>query len=356
MNLSDPGAMPTVASIGITHPPKSYTQQELLGLFNVTDDRIKGIFRNSHIDKRYLYLPEPNADGVMPRETPLELANKHRNCAIELGAQAITRALSPLGLAPEDIDYLVCVSSTGFMCPGITAHVIKSMGFRADVHRVDVLGMGCNAGLNALQPLVNYLRLNENAIGLQLCVEVCSAAYVFDDTIRTSIVNCLFGDGAAAVVLSRRKLHPEYPSGPRLFGFQSHIIPEAIDAMRFDFDGSNMSFYLDKDIPYFIGENAHIPVDALLARFGLKRRHVAQWVVHSGGKKVIDSIKYSLDISEHDVRHTTGVLREYGNVSSCSFLFSLQRLLEENVSQPGDHVVLMTMGPGTTIECCLGVF
>jgi predicted naringenin-chalcone synthase len=83
---------------------------------------------------------------------------------------------------------------------------------------------------------------------------------------------------------------------------------------------------------------------------------VAHWVVHSGGKKVIDSIKYSLDISEHDVRHTTGVLRDYGNVSSSSFLFSLQRLLAENVSQPGDHVMLMTMGPGTTIECCLGVF
>lgn len=346
---------PAVASLGFAHPPRGYSQDDLLRRFKVEDRKIRSIFKNSHINNRYLVLPEPPPSGEVVEESSLELATKHRTYALELAERAVTGALANLQLAAGDIDYLVCVTSTGFLCPGITAHVIKQLGFRPNVHRVDVVGMGCNGGLNALQPLANYCRLNSEGIGLLLCVEVCSAAYVFDHTLRTSIVNCLFGDGAAAAVISGRGFKPERP-GPKLLGFESHIITDAIDAMRFDFDGSKYSFYLDREIPYVIGEHARLPVDRLLSRFGLKRRDVAHWVVHSGGRKVIDSIKYSIGLTDHDVRHTQSVLADYGNLSSGSFLFSLDRLLEEGRATPGDHVMLMTMGPGSTIECCLGVF
>lgn len=347
---------PVIASIGTSHPPRGYSQERLLELFSVNDRRIRSMFTNSHIGNRFLYLPEPTETGQMPGETSLELANKHRKYSLELGTQAIERALQPLGLTPRDVDYLICVTSTGFLCPGVTAHVIKAMGFRSDVHRADVVGMGCNAGLNALQPVANYCRLNADGVGVELCVEVCSAAYVFDHTIRTSIVNCLFGDAAAATVVTGQGRASEQRLRPKLLGFESHIITDAIDAMRFDYDGAKYSFFLDKEIPYVIGENAHIPVGRLLERFGLKRRDVAHWIVHSGGRKVIDSIKYSLDLTEHDVRHTQSVLRDFGNISSCSFLFSLDRLFEESHAARGDYVMMMTMGPGSTIECCLGEF
>lgn len=361
MSSYEQAPRPRILSVGTSHPPTAYSQEDLLRLFKVTDPRVESLFRNSHIERRYLVLPEPDAGGDVPDESSLELAAKHRREAMVIGREAIGRALAPLGLAASDVDYLVCVTTTGFLCPGLTAHVIAELGFRRDVHRVDVVGMGCNAGLNALQPLADFCALHPGRVGVQLCVEICSAAYVFDMTMRTSVVNCLFGDGAAAAVLCAGE-EPAVPesavagAGPRLLGFASHIVPEAIGAMRFDFDGIKSSFFLDKEIPYVIGQNVHIPVDRLLARFGLKRRNVSHWIVHSGGKKVIDSIKYSLDLTDHDVRHTRSVLRDHGNLSSGSFLFSLQRLLREGVAASGDHVMLMTMGPGSTIECCLGRF
>lgn len=355
MTLPVRAPRPRILSVGTSHPPTAYTQEDLLGLFKVSDPKIVGLFRNSHIDRRYLVLPEPDAAGCVPDESSLELAAKHRREALVIGRDAIGHALAPLGLAASDVDYLVCVTTTGFLCPGLTAHFIAELGFRRDVHRVDVVGMGCNAGLNALQPLADFCSLHPGRVGVQLCVEVCSAAYVFDMTMRTSVVNCLFGDGAAAAVLCAAP-EERAAAGPALLGFASHIVPEAIGAMRFDFDGVKNSFFLDKEIPYVIGGNVHIPVDQLLARFGLKRRNVAHWVVHSGGKKVIDSIKYSLDLTDHDMRHTQSVLRDHGNLSSGSFLFSLQRLLREGVAERGDHIMLMTMGPGSTIECCLGRF
>jgi predicted naringenin-chalcone synthase len=186
------------------------------------------------------------------------------------------------------------------------------------------------------------------------CVEVCSAAYVFDNTMRTAVVNSLFGDGAAAVVV-RSDPADGARFAPSLLDFESHIVTPALSAMRYDWDDTahKFSFFLAPDIPYVVGENAEIPLNRLLGRHGLRRRHIAHWVVHSGGKKVIDALMYNLGLTAHDVRHTISVLRDHGNLSSGSFLFSLQRLHAEHVVERGDHGVFITMGPGTSIETAL---
>jgi len=173
---------------------------------------------------------------------------------------------------------------------------------------------------------------------------------VMDDTVGTAVVNSLFGDGAAAAVIGTAPT-----SGPTVLGFESHTITEAIDAMRYDWDDADhkFRFFLDREIPYVIGAHAEAPVERLLSRFGLKRRHVAHWIVHSGGKKVVDAIQYNLGLTSHAVRHTTSVLRDLGNVSSASFLFSYERLLDEGTVRPGDYALMMTMGQGSTIETAL---
>ena len=241
------------------------------------------------------------------------------------------------------------------VCPSLTAHYIKGLELRPDIHRIDIVGMGCNAGLNGMQPVVNFCTLHPEAVGLLLCVEVCSAMYVIDDTLNTAVVNSLFGDGAAAAVISAK--YANSPSlGPKILGFTSHIIPEVIEAMRIDFQDNKYAFQLDSKIPYYLGLHVRTPVDSLLARFGKKRRDIDHWIVHSGGRKVIDALKYSLNITKNDVRHTSSILENFGNVSSASFLFAHERLLEEGVTLPGDSIMMITMGPGPTIECCLGEF
>lgn len=316
------------------------------------DPRIAALFQASHIQTRHLYLPEPDADGV-PRETQGELLAKHLRGALELGPAAIDRALAPLGLAREAIDHLTVVTTTGFLSPGLSAHLVREMGLRPDVARMDVVGMGCNAGLNALEPVSAWAQANPGKVGVQVSVEVCSAAYVYDGTLRTAVVNSLFGDGAAAIVVSAGSGRDR--PAPAVLAFERHMIVDALGAMRFDWDAEagKFSFYLDPDVPYAVGAHVATPVDRLLERFGLKRRDVAHWIVHSGGKKVVDAIKYNLGLTSRDVRHTTSVLRDYGNVSSGSFLFSYERLLAEGEVREGDWAVMMTMGPGSQIETAL---
>ena len=125
--------------------------------------------------------------------------------------------------------------------------------------------------------------------------------------------------------------------------------------MRYDWDEEHhkFSFFIDRDIPYIIGANAEKIVDELLNHTPYSRKNIAHWIVHSGGKKVIDAVRINLGLTRHDLRFTTSVLNDYGNLSSGSFLFSYERLLSEAKINVGDIGVMMTMGPGSTIETAL---
>ncbi|MEU8180224.1 3,5-dihydroxyphenylacetyl-CoA synthase DpgA [Micromonospora sp. NPDC049044] len=342
---------PSLLSVATAVPENSYSQRDLLDLFGIEDQRIRGVFLNSAIDRRYLTVPPIGADGRPRMESQGELLAKHKRQGVEMGARALQSCLKQINAAVTDLGYLVCVSSTGLLTPGFSALLIRELGIPAECSRLDVVGMGCNAGLNALNATTGWASANPGGLAVMVCIEACSAAYVFDGTMRTSVVNSLFGDGAAALAVCRDPGR----DGPQVLKYASCVIPEAVDAMRFDWDDSQgrFSFYLDRDIPYVVGAHAEKVVADLLRGTGLRRSSIAHWLIHSGGKKVIDSVAVNLGLTRHDVRHTTSVLRDFGNLSSGSLLFSYRRLLDEGVIRTGDYGVLMTMGPGSTIETAL---
>jgi alkylresorcinol/alkylpyrone synthase/polyketide synthase Type III len=350
-------ATPRIVGVGTANPKSGYSQDDILERYGIEDERIRSLFRNSHIDQRYLHLPATEPDGGPTDETQGQLLEKHRSEGIEMATRALRSCLERAGADPSEIRYLCCVSSTGFLTPGFSALLIRELGLRRDCGRSDIVGMGCNAGLNGLNPVAAWAAANPGQLAVMICIEVCSAAYVYDGTMRTAVVNSLFGDGAAAVAV-RAGAEPEPGAGDggaTILKFASRLIPEAIGAMRFDWDDEQHknSFFLDRDIPYVVGANAEPVLESLLADTGVRRDEIVHWIAHSGGKKVIDSVKINLGLTTYDLRHTVSVLRNYGNLSSGSFLFSYERLMEEGRVARGDHGVLMTMGPGSTIEMAL---
>lgn len=348
--MTPTGQKPRITAVGTAVPPSSYSQEELLDFFRVTDPRVRGLFLNSAIGRRHLCLPPMQPGGTPRQESQGELLRKHTVNGIDIGSRAIDACLKEANATHEDIRYLCCVSSTGFLTPGFSALLIKELGLARDCARLDVVGMGCNAGLNALASVAGWASTHPGQLAVIVCVEVCSAAYVFDGTMRTSVVNSLFGDGAAAATVIAGG-----DEGAEIVGSASRIIPEAVDAMRYDWDEQHgrFSFALDRDVPYVVGAHAEEVTGRLLADAGLRPGDIRHWVVHSGGKKVIDSVRVNLGLTRHDLRHTTSVLRDYGNLSSGSFLFSYKKLLDEDVVRRGDNGLLMTMGPGATIETAL---
>lgn len=348
-----PRAKATIAAVGTAVPDTSYTQAEILDIFKIDDRRTRSIFLNGGIAKRHLALPPETVDGARATESQKDLLKKHLDIALEIGVKAITKCLDDLGATSADVRHLCCVSTTGFLTPGLSAHFIKRMGLDSSCSRLDVVGMGCNAGLNALSAVSGWAETRPGELAIMLCVEICSALYVINDNIETAVVNSLFGDGAAAIAVvaggDTRELRPA------LLRFSSLIIPDAITAMRTDWDEAQQkfSFRLEQNVPYVVGDHCVGALDALMDGSGTNQGRVSHWVVHSGGKKVIDSVRVNLGLSQYDVRHTLSVLRDHGNLSSGSFLFSYERLISESKIQPGDYGVFMTMGPGSTIEMAL---
>lgn len=349
-----------IASVASAFPERSYSQEEIGTLLGLENRVVKKLLRATHIQKRHLYLPETDSrTGRVLPESPADLHAKFRQGALDIGSLAIRNALDAVSLSTADVDYLLCVTSSGFMVPGLSSLFSRELGFDRKLVRADVVGMGCNAGLNGLNPLVQWVRNHPGRVAMLVCCEINSAIYVLDDTPRTGIVNSLFGDGAAAAVLTTHDgnvlgLAPS-PRAPCVIDFESFCMPEQWDAMRFDWnaDAGKWSFYLDRDIPYVIGFNIREPLERLLTRNGLDFSAIKHWVLHTGGGAVIDSVKLSLGLEEHDVRHTRSVLRDYGNISSGSFLVSLERLLTEGGASAGDRGVMVTMGPGAQIETAL---
>ena len=355
-----PEGTAVIASVASAFPDRSYSQDEIGRLLGLENPVVKKLLRAPHIRKRHVYLPEVDSrTGRVRRESAADLHAKFRAGALEIGSRAISDALGALSLSAADVDYMLCVTSSGFMVPGLSSLFSRELEFDRRLVRTDVVGMGCNAGLNGLNPVVQWVTNHPDRVGLLVCCEINSAIYVLDDTPRTGIVNSLFGDGAAAAVLTTRVGGGPGSAPPRrapyVVDFESFCIPEQWGAMRFDWndDAGKWSFYVDRDIPRVIGANVREPVEALLKRNGLDLSAVKHWVLHTGGGAVIDSVKLSLGLEEHDVRHTRSVLRDYGNISSGSFLVSLERLLAEDRVSAGDLGVMVTMGPGAQIETAL---
>jgi 3,5-dihydroxyphenylacetyl-CoA synthase len=340
-----------IASVGTATPPASYTQKELVDLFAIDDPKVRSLFLKSSIQRRHLILPGITSNGALKAETQGELLSKHRKWTVDVGTEAIQRCLDKMGATPSQISFLCCVTTTGFMTPGVSALICQELALAPECARLDVVGMGCNAGLNSLNATSSWATANPGKLAIMLCVEICSAGYVIDHTMRTAVVNCLFGDGGAALAV----VADGADQGPAILKFRSHIITDAIDAMRYDWSDEHhkFNFFLDPQIPYTIGANVAGIIDGLLCQTGVRRSDIKHWLIHSGGKKVIDAIRVNLGLSAFDVRHTIGVLRDYGNLSSASFLFSYQRLLDEENISTGDYGVMITMGPGSTIESAL---
>lgn len=360
--MRPPTTSARIVGVGTSASAMVYSQREVLDEFAIADPKIRSIFLSSAICQRHLELPARGADGVRAAEPQGDLLDKHKRITVDMGAQALRACLDRAGASLADIGQLCCVTSTGFLVPGLSALLVRGLGMDRHTSRSDIVGMGCNAGLNALNVVSGWAVANPGRLAVVVCAEACSAAYAMDSTIRTAVVNSLFGDGAAAVALiAGDGTSGETPAtvstaaSPRLLKFASCIVTDALEAMRYDWDRDQQrfSFFLAPQIPYVVGAHAEVVVDRLLAGTGLRRSDIGHWLVHSGGKKVIDAVMVNLGLSRHDVRHTSGVLADYGNVSSGSFLFSYERLLAEGVTRPGDYGVLMTMGPGSTLETAL---
>lgn len=343
---------PKILSIGLATPENVFSQIEIADIMGVTDLKALRFFEHEHIKTRHLLMPKnATSEGAFVEETPAELREKFLSNSVILIEKALNEALLKSGLQKTDIDYIVCVTSTGFNVPGLSAQVIEKLNLKKSTQRVDIVGMGCNAGLNGLQTLANWCTVNPKKTGVLICCELCSCIYSTDSTENAALVNSLFGDAVATCIVKMS----DSSGKASILDFSSHIIPDSLPFLRFNWDEekNRNSFYVDKNTPATLAREIEIPLNDLLKKNNLTFSQISHWIVHSGGAAILDAIENKMNLDKQAFRHTRIVLENYGNISSGSFLFSYQKLMEEKLVAPGDFGVMVTMGPGLTVEMAL---
>ncbi|MBI4467221.1 MAG: type III polyketide synthase [Acidobacteria bacterium] len=338
---------PRIVSVGTATPPFRFTQDEVLRLLGYDRPIAREIFLNSDIEVRYLHV-DP-ARVTTPDEEDLDvLHRRYREGALLIARQAAERCLAQAGLGPADVDCILVCSCTGYLCPDLATILVKEMGLPWRVQRGSLLGLGCAGALPTLQRAYDHAQAYPDHRVLAVAVEICSAAYYIDNTLETVVGNAICADGAAACLLTRRA-----ERGPRLVGFASVLNPSCQSSVGFEHRQGRLRIVLAPTIRDLAPPIVDRVLDELLPPRGLKRSDIRFWVMHPGGRKVIDRLQESLGLSDADVALSRHILRNYGNMSSPTVLFVLNEVMKNGAARPGDRGVLLALGPGFAAEAAL---
>jgi alkylresorcinol/alkylpyrone synthase len=335
-------------------PPHYATQEELISAFRAhwarqhfNVDRLEDLHRAVGVGGRHLALPVGEYEALESFEARNAAWTR---IATDLGAKAVRLALDQAGLSPRDLDHVFFVTVTGLATPSIDARLCNVLELRPDIKRTPVFGLGCVAGAAGTARMSDYLRGFADQNAVLLAVELCSLTLQRSDlSIPNIIASGLFGDGAAAMVMSGGG----QGKGPRVRATQSIFYPNTERVMGWDFVDTGFKVVLSAKVPEVVQAHVRQDVDGFLAKHGLDRSRIRHWVAHTGGPKVLKAFESALELPPQALERSWRSLREVGNLSSASVLFVLSELLESQEAKPGDLGLLMAMGPGFCAELVL---
>jgi predicted naringenin-chalcone synthase len=265
-----------------------------------------------------------------------------------LAAQAARQALERSGLRPRELTHLLTVSCTGFAAPGVDVELIKQLSLRPTIQRTHIGFMGCHGAFNALRVADAFTGADPHARVLLCAVELCSLHYHYDWDPEKMVANALFGDGAASVVGVAGNGAPE--DSWRVAATGSCLFPDSQADMSWVIGDHGFEMTLSTRVPELLGQHLRPWLEGWLAENGVPLAEVASWAIHPGGPRILTAIEKALGLPREATSVSREVLAEYGNLSSPTVLFLIDRLRTRSAPRP---CVALGFGPGLVAEAML---
>ena len=308
-------------------------------LFGQRDEieRMIPVFANTGILRRYSCVPP---EWYLEPHGWRERNSVYIENAVALLERAARACLDEAGLSPADIDGVIAVSTTGIATPSLDALIMERMGLRRDAERLPIFGLGCAGGVLGLARAGTMAKARPGSKVLFLAVELCALTFRKNDVSKSNIVaTALFGDGAAAAILSTEG------EGPRLTAHGEHTWPHSLDIMGWDVEQDGFRAIFAQSIPQLVAENLEPVLSDFLRKNGLALADIDGFACHPGGAKVLDALERVLKLAPGGLAASREVLRDYGNMSSVTVMFVLERM---NVRAMRRRTLLSSLGPGFT--------
>jgi predicted naringenin-chalcone synthase len=350
----------TILGLSTAVPERQLEQEtiytKLLAPFLGSNRRARTIFRHACVGYRHFSVEETYYSS---ERTTAERNERYLEAALAIGEKAIRNCLDNSGLSAQTVDDFIIVSCTGIDTPGLDLHLAQRLNMRSDLKRATILGMGCYAALPGLLRATEAAHDGRRA--LLLAVEICSLHFQPHDSSTESVVSAaIFADGAAAVLIgpgaeAQRPGHNGHPGTlwPKLIDFETLCDYTTFDQMGFHLTDHGFQMKLGMAVPDVLSEKVRSFVERLLRRHGLSHTDIDAWAIHPGGRKILDYAQEQLELPPQALDASRSVLHDYGNMSSPTVLFVLERLQRHRQPQRGQYGVLMAFGPGLTLEAAL---
>jgi predicted naringenin-chalcone synthase len=368
-----------IVGIGTVVPEHSATQSESAELharfFDATGKRarvLEVLYRRAGVKKRHSVLLEASVGPVAERQWFYEISaspedsgpgtdqrmRRYEQDAPPLGAEAARRALVDAGLSASAVTHLVTVSCTGFFAPGLDVALAHLLDLTPTIERTHVGFMGCHGALNGLRVASAYTAADPDACVLVCSVELCSLHFRYGWDLDMMVSNALFADGAAAVVGVGTGSPSEISGGGDKAGDGDWtvvangtcVIPDSREAMSWRIGDHGFRMTLSVEVPQLVEAHVRPWIDGWLAGQGLSLEQVATWAVHPGGPRILEAFSSAAGLADNDTAVSRDVLSEFGNMSSATVLFILERLRASGAQLP---CVAIGFGPGLVIEAML---
>jgi predicted naringenin-chalcone synthase len=305
--------------------------------------KVKKIFEGAGVHKRYSIMD--------PIEVFTQTSFESRNDiyvreVIDLGEKVLVKALQKAHWQPQTLDYIITVSCTGIMIPSLDAYLINKLHLKQDIIRLPVTEMGCVAGISGIIYAKNFLKANPNKRAAVIAVESPTATFQLDDFSMANIVSAaIFGDGAACVLLSSY----ENDEGPEIIAEEMYHFYDNEHMMGFKLTNSGLQMVLDVDVPDTIGEHFSNIIYPFLKKNDCRIEDIHHLIFHPGGKKIVQMVEGLFSDLGKNIDDTKEVLRLYGNMSSATVLYVLERFMDKSISA-GEKGLMLSFGPGFTAQ------
>jgi predicted naringenin-chalcone synthase len=341
-----------IASVGTATPPCTLNQEQVKEILTRHyADKLKprslALLRQvlDHPAIRQRCFAFDNPESIFDEDPDKRIARFTR-WAVDLSAEAVTVAMRDAGLAMTDITGLVVNTCTGYICPGLSTYLVERLGLASRIRAYDLVGSGCGGALPNLQVAEALLHRMDKGVVVSVFVEICSATYQMADDPGLLISNALFGDGAAAAVLWK------HPQGLELLDSSSRYVPEQREYIRYIHKNGQLYNQLSPNLAGLVKDTVKDVIDDILQPRGLRVGDVRHWALHTGGEKVINSIRDELGLTDEQLQPTRDILARFGNISSPTVLFVLREILGTLVDQ-GDLCVMSAFGAGLSAHSYL---
>lgn len=305
--------------------------------------KVVKIFENAGVDHRYSIM---SAEQVFHNYSFEERNGIYSREVVNLAEKALLNSLEKAKLNPSDIDYIITVSCTGIMIPSLDAYLINRLKMKQDVVRLPVTEMGCAAGISGIIYARNFLKANPNKRAAVIAVESPTSTFQLNDFSMVNIVSAaIFGDGAACAMLSSY----ENETGPEILDEAMYHFYDAEQMMGFKLRNTGLEMVLDKSVPETIAEHFPAIIHPFLERNNLTIQDIDHLIFHPGGKKIVQTVEELFGSLGKNIDDTREVLRLYGNMSSATVLYVLDRFMNREIPR-GEKGLMLSFGPGFTAQ------